>query len=131
MWLTARGRRWPQEVRRPRHARRDAPGTLNHVSLRGIEWGRIVADEQERAAVLARLGTVTMATDTVCDAWAWPHCIRRPEVQRGSRRAPVVAVRGRLAQHLVAQLGLSLAATARLLGVSTSGIAKPLARGGV
>ena len=54
-----------------------------------------------------------------------------PELQSGSRRAPVVAVRGRLAQHLVAQLGLSLADTARLLGVSTSGIAKALAREGI
>ena len=114
----------------PRHARRDAPGTLHHVSLRGIERGRIMADEQERAAVVARLGTVAMATDTVCYTWAWPHCIRRPELQRGSRRSPVVAVRGRLAQHLVARLGLSLAATARLLRVSPPGIPKALASAG-
>jgi len=54
-----------------------------------------------------------------------------PELQGGSRRAPVVALRGKLARHFVAHLGLSLADTAQLLGVSTSGIAKSLARGEV
>ena len=46
----------------------------------------------------------------------------------GSRRRRIAAVRAHLAVHLVTQLGLSLADTARQLGVSTSGIAKALAR---
>ncbi len=54
----------------PRQARLDAPGTLHHVIVRGIERGRIVADEQDRAAFVARLGTVAIATGTVCYAWA-------------------------------------------------------------
>jgi predicted DNA-binding protein (UPF0251 family) len=37
-------------------------------------------------------------------------------------------VRSELAVHLVTQLGLSLADAARQLGVSTSGIAKAVAR---
>jgi hypothetical protein len=59
----------------PRQARLDAPGTVNHVILRGIERGQIVADREDRESFLARLG-------------------------------------------------LSLAATARPLGISRSGIAK-------
>jgi REP element-mobilizing transposase RayT len=50
------------------------------------------------------------------------------ELRLGSRRRRVVALRSQLAIHLVTQLGLSLADAARRLGVSTSGIAKTLAR---
>jgi REP element-mobilizing transposase RayT len=50
------------------------------------------------------------------------------ELQMGSRRRRIAAVRSELAVHLVTQLGLSLADVARQLGVSTSGIAKALAR---
>ena len=63
----------------PRQARLDAPGTLHHVILRGIERGQMVAALEDRESFLARLG-------------------------------------------------LSLADTARLLGVCTSGIAKAVAR---
>jgi predicted transcriptional regulator len=41
-----------------------------------------------------------------------------------NRRRRIAAGRAHLAVHLVSQFGLSLADTARLLGVSTSGIAK-------
>ena len=50
------------------------------------------------------------------------------ELRMGSRRRRIAAVRARLAVCLVTRLGLSLADTARQLGVSTSGIAKALAR---
>ena len=63
----------------PRQARLDAPGTVHHVILRGIERGQMVAAREDRESFLARLG-------------------------------------------------LSLAETARQLGVSTSGIAKAVAR---
>jgi hypothetical protein len=46
----------------PRQARLDAPGTLHHVILRGIERGRIVADAEDRVAFLGRLGDVATAT---------------------------------------------------------------------
>jgi hypothetical protein len=50
------------------------------------------------------------------------------ELQQGSRRRRIASVRGALAVHLVTQVGLSLADAARQLGVSTSGIAKAVAR---
>jgi len=39
----------------PRQARLDAPGTLHHVILRGIERGQMVADREDRESFLARL----------------------------------------------------------------------------
>jgi hypothetical protein len=50
------------------------------------------------------------------------------ELRMGSRRRRIAALRSQLAVHLVTGLGLSLAETARQLGVSTSGIAKAVAR---
>ncbi len=50
------------------------------------------------------------------------------ELRMGSRRRRVAAVRRDLAVELVTRLGLSLAEAARQLGISTSGIAKALAR---
>jgi len=54
----------------------------------------------------------------------------RPHFDDALRAAPVpiTALRAALAVHLVKQLGLSLTDAARALGVSTSGIAKALAR---
>jgi len=54
----------------PRQARLDAPGTLHHVIVRGIERGRIVADDRDRGAFLTRLGAAAAATGTVLYAWA-------------------------------------------------------------
>jgi REP element-mobilizing transposase RayT len=54
----------------PRQARLDAPGTLHHVILRGLERGRIVADEEDREAFVARLGELATATGTTLYAWA-------------------------------------------------------------
>ena len=50
------------------------------------------------------------------------------ELRMGGRRRQISAVRAHLAVHLVTQCGLSLADAARQLGVSTSGIAKAVAR---
>jgi REP element-mobilizing transposase RayT len=47
-----------------------------------------------------------------------------------SRRAPIARLRQTLACHLVSELGLSLAETARLLGVTTSGIFRTVERSG-
>ena len=54
--------------------------------------------------------------------------ISAEELRMGGRRRRLSAVRAQLAVHLVRQLGLSLADAARHLGVSTSGIAKAVAR---
>ena len=54
----------------PRQARLDAPGTLHHVILRGMERGQIVADREDREAFVARLGDVATATGITLYAWA-------------------------------------------------------------
>lgn len=54
----------------PRQARLDAPGTLHHVIVRGIERREIVRDDQDRAAFVARMGAVATATQTIIYAWA-------------------------------------------------------------
>jgi hypothetical protein len=54
--------------------------------------------------------------------------IELEELRMGSRRRRIAAVRRDLAVALVTRLGLSLAEAARQLGISTSGIAKAVAR---
>ena len=44
----------------PRGPRLDAPGTLHHVMLRGIERRRIVDNDTDREDFLTRMGTVAM-----------------------------------------------------------------------
>jgi hypothetical protein len=51
-----------EEKSMPRQARLDAPGTLHHVIVRGIEKRRIVDDNKDRADFVNRLGLI--ATDT-------------------------------------------------------------------
>jgi len=53
-----------------RQARLDAPGTLHHVMVRGIERRRIVDDKQDRKEFVARLGTAAIETATSVYAWA-------------------------------------------------------------
>ena len=48
----------------PRQARLDAPSALHHVLVRGLEREKIVADRQDRADFVARLGAVAGATRT-------------------------------------------------------------------
>jgi putative transposase len=54
----------------PRQARLDAPGTLHHVMIRGLERGAIVKEEADREAFVTRLGTVAQATGTTIYGWA-------------------------------------------------------------
>jgi len=54
----------------PRQARLDAPGTLHHVIIRGLERGAIVKDDADRAAFVTRLGAVAQATGTTIYGWA-------------------------------------------------------------
>jgi putative transposase len=54
----------------PRRARLDAPGTLHHVIVRGIEKRRIVDDGQDRRAFVERLGTLSQDSRTAVYAWA-------------------------------------------------------------
>lgn len=54
----------------PRQARLDAPGTLHHVMVRGIERRRIVDDGKDRGAFLARLAEAAASTGMVIYAWS-------------------------------------------------------------
>jgi len=54
----------------PRQARLDAPGTLHHVMVRGIERRRIVDDRWDRGNFVSRLGQVASDTQTAIYAWA-------------------------------------------------------------
>ncbi|MDH3446090.1 MAG: transposase [Deltaproteobacteria bacterium] len=54
----------------PRQARLDAPGTLHHVIVRGIERRRIVDDDYDRGQFVSRLGKLAVETGTSIYAWA-------------------------------------------------------------
>jgi REP element-mobilizing transposase RayT len=53
-----------------RVARRDAPGAVHHVLVRGIERQRIFRDDEDREDFLARLGRQALESGTACLAWA-------------------------------------------------------------
>ncbi len=54
----------------PRAARLDAPGTVHHIIIRGIERGDIFRDDKDRKNLIGRLGELLPKTDTSCYAWA-------------------------------------------------------------
>ncbi|NTW88592.1 MAG: hypothetical protein HGB26_05605, partial [Desulfobulbaceae bacterium] len=54
----------------PRGARLDAPGSLHHVMVRGIERTAIVLDDRDRQDVLTRIGKAAEKTGTVIYAWS-------------------------------------------------------------
>lgn len=54
----------------PRQPRLDAPGTLHHVMVRGIERRGIVDDDKDRQRFVARLGECALETETRIYAWA-------------------------------------------------------------
>ena len=53
----------------PRRARLDAPGTLHHVMVRGIERGKIVDDDTDRENFVSRRGALSIDTQTGIYAW--------------------------------------------------------------
>jgi REP element-mobilizing transposase RayT len=54
----------------PRKARLDAPGTLHHVIIRGIEKRIIVDDDNDREDFVNRMGGLAIDTKTAIYAWA-------------------------------------------------------------
>lgn len=54
----------------PRQARLDAPGTLHHVIIRGIEKRSIFEDDKDRENFISRMGVVAKETDTAIYAWS-------------------------------------------------------------
>ena len=49
----------------PRQARLDAPGTLHHVIIRGIERKEIVKDDHDRQNFVYRMVTIALETGTL------------------------------------------------------------------
>lgn len=54
----------------PRQARLDAPGTLHHVIIRGIEKRRIFDDDEDKHGFLSRLDGLVTETGTRIYAWS-------------------------------------------------------------
>jgi REP element-mobilizing transposase RayT len=54
----------------PRGPRLDAPGTLHHVIVRGIEKRAIVDDDKDREDFVTRMGSIALDTETSIYAWA-------------------------------------------------------------
>ena len=54
----------------PRGPRLDAPGTLHHVIVRGIEQGNIVRDDTDRKMFVDRMGLLAKGSDTIIYAFA-------------------------------------------------------------
>ena len=54
----------------PRKARLDAPGTLHHIIIRGIERNKIVDDDKDRSNFVARLAGLSGDLQTTVYAWA-------------------------------------------------------------
>jgi putative transposase len=54
----------------PRQARLDAPGTLHHVMIRGIEKRNIIDDDWDRTAFVSRMGDQAKKTGTAIYAWS-------------------------------------------------------------
>jgi len=48
----------------PRGPRLDAPGTLHHVIVRGIERRKIVDNDKDREDFLTRMGSIALDTET-------------------------------------------------------------------
>ena len=54
----------------PRQARLDAPGTVHHVIIRGIEKRSIVDDDEDREEFVLRISRLAEDMETVIYAWS-------------------------------------------------------------
>jgi hypothetical protein len=71
LWIRQRKLiRLSKEAKIARRARLDAPGTLHHVIVRGIEKRRIANDVADRKNFVNRPGELAGRTNTVIYAWA-------------------------------------------------------------
>jgi hypothetical protein len=84
----------------PRQARLDAPGTLHHVMIRGIEGQQIFWDIQDRKDFVTRLGDLSKQTGTRILAFSGEPC----------------------SWILSREYGIAMADIARTLGVCASAI---------
>ncbi len=53
----------------PRQARLDSPGTLHHVTIRGIEGAQVFQDDQDRVDFISRMDRLVEKTGTQVLAW--------------------------------------------------------------
>ena len=53
----------------PRGPRLDAPGSLHHIMVRGIERKKIFESERDKEDFLTRLGKVVQEGQATCFAW--------------------------------------------------------------
>ena len=60
----------------PRQARLDAPGTLHHVIVRGIERGKIVNDKKDRPNFVSLMSKLASESRTIISArFLWGSCL--------------------------------------------------------
>jgi REP element-mobilizing transposase RayT len=78
----------------PRKGRKDAPGAVHHIIVRGIERGILFRDDADRNDFLTRLGKILIETKTRCFAWALIPNHFHLLLKTGS--FPVATVMGRL-----------------------------------
>jgi hypothetical protein len=83
--------------------RLDAPGTLHHVIVRGIEKRRIVDDRTDREALVCRMGDA--ARDYIAKACE-DAGVQLAHLRSGAREAAVSRCRSKVARHLVEEMGL-------------------------
>jgi len=86
----------------------------------------LLREAEARQAGALRRAPTRQAVEAVIRKTCGRAGVSLGELQRGGRRGPLSVVRATLARHLVVKLGLSLAQTARHLGVSTAAISKIL-----
>ena len=69
-WIGGQKKREINSVEMPRCPRLDAPGTLHHIIVRGIERRKIVDNDKDRENFVTRMGSIALDTGTSIYAWA-------------------------------------------------------------
>ncbi|NQE45396.1 hypothetical protein C5S31_05165 [ANME-1 cluster archaeon GoMg2] len=67
----------------PRQARLDAPGSLHHILIRGIERKEIVKDDHDRQNFVYRLVTIALETGTLIYVWTYAISYNRRHRRHG------------------------------------------------
>lgn len=89
---------------------------------------RIIQEADERTRYLFPSKTKRKKVEKYIKKVCIEEKISKKELQSGSRRRSISRVRNRIARNLIKSYGISLAESARLLGVSTSAISKLMSR---
>jgi hypothetical protein len=92
----------------PRQARLDAPGTLHHVMIRGIERSPIFNTDKFNKEICFKEG------------------VSEQELRLGVWTRKYSGVRAKISYHLSHEFGVSRAENSRQMGACTSAIAKAI-----